>query len=205
MVQDVLLSGRRDFLKIFPVGAAVCMGCASALGRPLSGKSKPDGQHKFQKDSGMSHQEVMEFAFMGSMPFIQNLAEVMGKEKFMASLQKAADMYHRQWAEELFKGIAERNLANLKDATIKLIGSSPYENYLSYKITQDTDKVLELTYSECLMAKILRKMKADDFGYIMQCTGGAPFASVYNPKLKFSNPKNLMKGDEVCIEHYSMV
>lgn len=204
MGKNVFVSSRRDFLRILPGGAAACLGCASALGVPLAGESQATAQHKFQQDSGMTNQEVLEFALMGSIPLLQNMAGVIGREKFLTSLQKASDKFYRQWAEELFKGIEERNLANLKAVTTELLSKPPYVNYVSFRITEDTGSVFEATYSECLFAEVLREMQAEDIGYVTQCSGGHQIAAVYNTKLKYSQPKNFMKGDEVCIERYVM-
>jgi hypothetical protein len=45
-------------------------------------------------------------------------------------------------------------------------------------------------------------MNAADFGYAFECSPAHTLAKVFNPKMTLLNPKNLMKGDSVCIERY---
>jgi hypothetical protein len=41
-----------------------------------------------------------------------------------------------------------------------------------------------------------------DIGYITICDPDGAFVREFNPKIKATIPKNLMKGDDVCIERF---
>jgi hypothetical protein len=64
------------------------------------------------------------------------------------------------------------------------------------------ERVLELKFTACLPAKLLRAMNAADIGYALECSGSEAAAKAFNPGIKASNPKNMMKGDSYCIERF---
>jgi hypothetical protein len=45
-------------------------------------------------------------------------------------------------------------------------------------------------------------MGAADIGYALECSGSEPAAKTFNPRIKASNPTNMMKGDSSCIERF---
>jgi hypothetical protein len=49
---------------------------------------------------------------------------------------------------------------------------------------------------------VFREMNAADIGFAFECSPARALAKAFNPKMKWINPKNLMKGDSVCIERF---
>ena len=80
---------RRDFLrKALPAGA-VCAGCPGLLKLDLPGLTDGGGQevHKFLQDSGMTRQQVFEFAY-GRMfiPMLKGLGEGTDREEYLENV-----------------------------------------------------------------------------------------------------------------------
>lgn len=84
------------------------------------------------------------------------------------------------------------------------LASPPYDKAFAYEVAEQTDRVLELRYSKCLPAKLLRAMNAADIGLAIECSGAAALARAFKPKIQAANPKNLMNGDSVCIERFTV-
>jgi len=199
------VASRRQFLQnVFPAGAIFCFGCRDLLAlRNAEGKQEVAGKkHKFLGDSGLTVEEVFKFAYQDIIPIMQNVANDMGREKFIAILEKATDAYHARLITEMTKDLPKKDMAALADFTINMVNTFPYNKALTYEITEKTDKVFEVKYTECLMAKTLREMNASDIGYALICYSTFGFARAFNPKIKATKPKNLMKGDAVCIERF---
>jgi hypothetical protein len=45
-------------------------------------------------------------------------------------------------------------------------------------------------------------MNASDIGYAIECSGSDKMAKAFNPKMQAINSKNMLKGDDVCIERF---
>lgn len=100
------------------------------------------------------------------------------------------------------KDLPKRDIEALTKLFKDLLSTPPWDTALTGQITRQTDKVLEMTYTYCLPAKLLRAMGAADIGYALECSGGDAAARAFNPKMRGENPRNLMKGDDVCIERF---
>jgi len=195
-------SSRRQFLlKTLPAGTLFCLGCNNLSGFPdIFDPQKTSAQkHKFLEDSGMTIEQVFRFSFEGSIPILQNLARDIGREKFLEMLKKASNENSIQFVRATTKDLPKRDFAAFVDWNIKIMNSFPNNKAVTFEIVEKTDKVFEVKITECLLAKILREMNAADIGYVMMCDPDGASIREFNPKIKAANPKNLMKGDDVCI------
>ena len=147
-------------------------------------------------------EEAYQFAYQNIIPIMQNVANDMGREKFIAMLEKANDAYHERLIAEMTKDLPRKDMAAFADFVVNMLNTFPYNKALTYEITEKNNKVFEVKYTECLMAKTLRQMNAADIGYALICYSTFGFARGFNPKIKATPTKNLMKGDAVCIERY---
>jgi hypothetical protein len=198
-------SGRRQFLmKTLPAGTLLCLGCRNLSGFPdiLESPKTSTQKHKFSEDSGMTVEQVFRFSFENSIPILQNLAQVIGKEKFLGMLKTAANESTAQFIRSATKDLPKRDFAAFVDWNLKIMNSPPFDKAVTFEIVEKTDKVFEVKITECLLAKILREMNAADIGYVIGCDPDGVSIREFNPKIKGTNPKNLMKGDDVCIERY---
>jgi hypothetical protein len=65
-------------------------------------------------------------------------------------------------------------------------------------MVKDAEKEAELVVTECLWAKTFHQADAADIGYAAICHGDVAATAAFNPKLKMTRSKNLMKGDNEC-------
>ena len=190
-------SRRQFFTKILPA-SALCLGCSKLLAYAQS-EEKPEvpaEQHKFLENSGMSFEEVYNFAFKEFyIPMMKNLAKEIGQDKFIETLKKARSELAKQEGLNLAKSLPKNDLAAYA-AWMK--ENELYKHVLTYEIVEDTDEAFEVKVSECLFAKTFREADAADIGYAAICHGGHAFTSAFNPKMKYIHTKYLMQGDDYC-------
>jgi hypothetical protein len=197
-------SGRRKFLtRHLPAGALMCLGCKSLLastGLP-GGTQEAVQKSKYQLNSGMTTEDVFKFTYGYSLPVYQYMEKKIGKEKLIELLKGAA----AENSEALMKSFTKGVPGNMKDlsAMVKTwMSSPPYNNAFSYTITEESDNILEMKYTECPAAKFYREMNASDIGYAIECSGSDKMAKAFNPKMEAKSSKNMLKGDDVCIERF---
>jgi hypothetical protein len=200
-----LASSRRQFIKnVLPGGTLLCLGCSNLFALTLSEDKKRASaeKHKFLQDSEMTVEEVFQFAYRDNfVPYMQAIARDVGSEKLMTMLKKTSSARMGQQVTGMVQNMPDRNFAAFKDF-IKGVLNGPYKNVLVYEIVKETDKEIKVSYAECLLAKTFREANAVDIGYATQCHPAGAMIRAFNPKMRVDNPKNLMKGDEVCIERY---
>ena len=197
-------SGRRKFLtKHLPAGALMCLGCKNLLAAtglqdgPQEAVQKP----KYQLNSGMTTEEVFKFTYGYSLPVFQYMEKKIGKEKLIDLLKGASAENSEALMKSFTKGVPG-DMKALSDMVKTWLSSPPYNNAFSYKITEESDNVLEMTYTECPAAKFYREMNASDIGYAIECSSSDKMAKAFNPKMEAKNSKNMLKGDNVCIERF---
>jgi hypothetical protein len=197
-------SSRRQFLKnALPAGALLCFGCNYLFAiQQAENKQQVDTEkHPFLQDAGMTAQEVFQFAYqMNLIPHMKKFQKYMGKEKYIEMVKKANLENMEELTTSMLKNMRRKADLNM----FKIMTKSPIPPYnlaKVYEIVEDTDKVYELKITECLWAKTFREADAAEIGYAFMCYSGEP-EMFFNPKIKFYNPKNLMKGDDICIYRY---
>lgn len=189
------VGGRRRFLtEALPAGALFCLGC-----KGLAAGQKP----RYLEDSGMTAEEVFKFAYGYLLPILETMGKDVGREKLLKLLEKTGAENYTQMVTAMAKDYPSRDMKSFAKMMDAFMASMPiYQKALTYEVTELTDKVYEVKYTQCLPAKILREMNAADIGYALECSTSDVFAKAFNPKMKGSSVKNLMKGDSVCIERY---
>jgi hypothetical protein len=197
-------SDRRKFLtRHLPAGALMCLGCKSLLAStPLpNGRQDAVQKPKYQQNSGMTTEEVFKFTYGYSLPVYQYMEKKIGKEKLIELLKGASAENSEALMKSFTKGVPG-NMKALSDMVKTWMASPPYNNAFSYSITEESDTVLEMKYTECPAAKFYREMNASDIGYAIECSGSDRMAKAFNPKMEVKNSKNMLKGDDVCIERF---
>jgi hypothetical protein len=198
MKDDALIKNdRREFLrKTFSSCAFCCFAAHIAFGSDEFNPITTNQKHKFESDSGMSMQQVYDFAFRENyIPAMKNLMKQIGKEKFLEMLKKSSEMQYESDENAYFKN-KERTLKTWSDFSKKLM--KDWDNILTGEILTDTENVLEIKYTECLCAKTFREADAGDIGYAALCYQDYPWTKQFNPNLKLIREKTLMEGDDCC-------
>ena len=193
---------RRDFLKnILPVGGLFGLGCHSLFAMPQTNNTNQGAAatHPLKQKTGMTVEEIFRLAYQhGQIGQLKWLAKEIGRNKFIEML--------KQHSVEETKSVMAKVVQNMRKRDFSMIKimmrnyNVPYNYTRVSEIVEDTDKVYEVKHTECIYAKLFREDDAADIGYAMICNDYETVYSTFNPKIKFSNPKNLMKGDDVCIE-----
>jgi hypothetical protein len=197
---SLFVPGRRHFLlNILPAGTLFCLGCSNILAMAnRQEKQKPaEKKHKFLEDSGMSFQEVFEFAYRGHIELMQFLAEKIGKDNFIEMLKREAEEWAKRRAQQELKTLPANDFATFR-AGFREKPNRFWEHVITSAIVEDTDRAIETKVTECLWAKTYREAKAADLGYYLSCYPDFPSATAYNPKLKLIRTKTLMQGDDYC-------
>lgn len=202
--RPIILSGRRQFLKnALPAGALFCLGCNHLFSLPLAEDEHQANaeKHPFLRDAGMTAQQVFQFTYqMSFIPTMKKLQKYIGKEKFIEMVKKASAEADAESIRGVVEKMRKTDLDMFKIMTKSL--HPPYSLARVMEIVEDTDKTYELKITECLWAKTFREADAAELGYAWMCYSGKAQTSAFNPKLNWYNPKNLMRGDDVCIYRY---
>jgi len=193
MSHELPLEGRRRFLtEALPAGALFCLGC-----KGLAASQKPS----YLEDAGMTVEDVYKFSFESIVPILESMGKDLGREKLLRLLEKASAENYAQMVAAMAKDYPNRDLKSfVKMMDAFMAGMPVFQKSLAYEVTEFTDKVYETKYTLCLPAKILREMNAADIGYALECSPADAFVKAFNPKMKSTIIKSLMKGDSVCIE-----
>jgi len=191
---------RRKFLqRALPAGAFLCLGSSQLFSFPPGEETlKLDSEkHKFLNDSGMSWQEVYQFAYQsGYIPTMKKLAEKIGKDKLIALLKESVDEMAHEMIGEMAKNLPKRDLA-----TFALTMKNPdpmFKNALTFEIIEDSTDAFAIKVKECLWAKTFREADAADIGYAAICHGDYAMAKAFNPHLRMIRTKTLMQGHDCC-------
>lgn len=197
-------SGRRKFLtRQLPAGALVCLGCKNLLAAEGM-KSMPQEivqKSKYQTDSGMTTEDVFKFAYGYSLPIFQFMEKKLGKERLIELLKGASAENSEGLMKSFTKGVPG-NMKTLSDMVKAWMSSPPYSNGFSYLVTEESDTIFEIKYTECPAAKFYREMNASDIGYAIECAGSDKMAKAFNPRMEAKSAGNMMKGDDFCIERF---
>ena len=195
------IENRRDFLtKVIPLTTLACLGCKGAVSRQMA----QGANHKFSEKFGLTTEETYSFFYGLFIPVLQALSNEMGSEKFNSLFTRVSTENTAQMIAAMTKDLPKKDIEAFSSFMLDLLKTPPYNNVLTFEIVEQTDQVLEMKYTECLPAKLLRAMNAVDIGLALECSGAAAVAKAFNPKMSYSNPKNLMKGDSYCIERFTL-
>ena len=197
-----LASSRREFLlNVFPLGTLFCLGCGSMLTWTAAQEAQkaPEKKHKFQEDSGMSYEEVFNFAYKSeAIPLLQNLAQRLKGIDFIEMLKAVTNEMAIGWGREAARMSSKNDFAAFVSGGKEKFSSPFWSHVLTSTIVEHTEKVLEKKYTECLFAKTFREANASDIGYAIHCYSDFGFVEGFNPKIRLIRTKTLMQGDDCC-------
>lgn len=201
-----LAPDRRHFLRCALAGGALaCIGCP-ALTAAAPQEEKPAAAappHKFQAKSEMTYAEIFKFAYAeGFIPGMQQLAEILGREKLLDLLKESNDKAAAKQVAEFARKLPKRDLAAWMADFRK---PNPFwEHVLTFELPEDTPTVVQMKITECLWAKTFRDAGAADIGYACSCHPDKASALAFNPKMKFTRTQTLMQGAPFCDHRYEL-
>jgi len=208
MPGNLMDSGRRRFLQTaLPLGAFACLGCKGLLALPgCDGRPCQSGQeNRFSENPGMTTEEMFRFFYGLLVPTLVLLAKDIGREKLVKELTKASAENAAQMIAAAAKGMPKRDMKAFAAMMDGMMATAPYNKALAYEVVERSDKAYAMKVTECLPAKMWSEMKAPDLGYALECSSGDAMAKAFNPRMKGTELKNILKGDSVCIGRYELV
>jgi hypothetical protein len=194
----LIKNDRRQFLrKTFSSCAFCCFAAPIAFASDNKlNSTTSNSKHKFQSDSGMSFQEVFDFAYKENyIPAMKNLMYQIGHEKFIELLKKASDkMYEINDKNEI-----DYSKRTLKEWTkIMKKECQDLKCQISCEILKEDDHEFEIIYTECLWAKTFLEANAAEIGYAGNCYPEFGKTKAFNPNLNIIFDKSLMNGHDRC-------
>jgi hypothetical protein len=195
-----VLMSRRDFMrKTTATCSLVCCGgvSLSSLLRGGQEANPPTEKHKFLRDAGMSYHDIFQMAVVRLyLPTVKAVAADIG----MDNLQRILMEDRKKRIADQVKDLPIRDLRAFSQF---FKNPNPFAaNSLTMEIVQDSDKVFEMRFSECLWAKTFKEADAADIGFKLICTGDYVTAEAFNPKIKLIRDKTLMQGHDCCNHKY---
>jgi len=190
-----LNQNRRHFLKLLSTGSLFCLGCGTLCAMPQSNQ-KAETKHKFKLDSKFSFEQLFDFTFNPTIETMRGLEKQIGSETFINMLKEVSAKRGAKMGRQMAKNFPKNDLA-----AFTMIMKKPnyfWENVLTLKIVEDTEKAFEIKVQECLWAKTFQKYRAEDLGYTMICHPDFAMAKAFNPGIKLLRTKTLMQGHDHC-------
>jgi hypothetical protein len=88
---------------IIPAGAAGCIGCARTVCAQVP---PPSSAHNWSEKADITWEEIFRFAYQKDLiPLLNQLAEHIGREEFVAMLRQASDEVRKRRAAHLWSQI----------------------------------------------------------------------------------------------------
>ena len=154
--------------------------------------------HKFDDTLVMTYAQHFRSMFSRSISIIRAFEEEFGKERVEEVLTR--------WSEQAgCDGTTKEidSFSEFKDYWKTTLESENWKKVLTCSFPKETETELKCEYSECLFAKTMKDMDAQDLGYIIFCHPDFAIAESMHPSLKLERTKTIMQGDTCCDHEYS--
>jgi hypothetical protein len=198
---------RRRFLSgAVSAGALACLGCRRLLALGGEGPRQTGAGQKARlaDPSGMTVEEVFRFHYGNTVPVFLALAHSLGRERFVELLTKASTESMAGMISGIAKKYPQRDLASFGRLFQNDLMSGSLSGAFVLETGESTDKILSYKFTECLPARIFREMNAADIGYALDCSPVDAMSRAFNPKMRGTLAKSLMKGDDSCALRYTL-
>ncbi|MCJ7680966.1 MAG: L-2-amino-thiazoline-4-carboxylic acid hydrolase [Candidatus Aminicenantes bacterium] len=200
--------GRREFIsKLVPACSFLCFGARAFSPLRASGNSVPSLQEKhiFDQDltfgREMTFKEYYRWRFNNKfIPILQEIADEMGREKFLDILKKASYEANRKLGESLSKRVPRNNISFFAGAFLN--PGVDFQHSMIYEIIENTEQAFEVKITECLTEVTFREANSLDIGFAGVCHADYGFPEGLNPKIKMVRDKTLMQGHDCCNHRY---
>ena len=153
----------------------------------------------------MTTEEMYRFFYGAFIPTLQILAKNIGRDKLIEELTKASAENATQMTAAMAKDLPKRDMKAFAGLMDGMMLTAPFDKAFTYEVVENSDKIYEEKVTQCLPANIWRKMNAADLGYALECSSTDAMAKAFNPRMKGTNFKTLMKGDGFCLVRIELV
>jgi hypothetical protein len=182
------------------------LGCKSAFSEivPLALQKAPTAD--FSADSGMSYQQVFDFAFKSwYIRYMKGLQDEIGKERFLEMLQEVGWKSYEENTAARFRDLLDRDVESLITGFWEPMSKSRlWSQTIPVEIVEKSPSHGVVRMNDCLVATTFLEAEAADIGYAAICYADFAVAHAFNPKIKLTRDQCLMRGDGCCYFEYSL-
>ena len=196
------MQSRRDLFRIFPSGAAACLGCASLALCAEQSKDQSASQEPSPgpgANAGMTWEEAFKFRYQGYARILKKLSSRIGSDRFLEMLREASSAAVSENATSKAKSEPGRELENfVLFFTTRLMPRPIYRSALVWEIAENSETAFEIRVSRCLWATTFRAEDAGEIGYASVCYADYAATAAMDPGIKLIRTKTLMQGHDCC-------
>lgn len=207
MSNQTFLCGRRDFFTTFVSGTTLLgLGCKSVFAENMSIEFQTALAADFSADSGMSYQQVFDFAFKNwYIRYMKGLEEETGKDRFLKMLKDVGWRIYEESTTNRFRDLTKRDVESLISQFWEPMSKSPlWSCTIPVEIVEKSPSQGVVRMDDCLVATTFRDAGAADIGYAAICYADFAVAHAFNPQIELTRDKCLMRGDDSCYFEYSL-
>jgi hypothetical protein len=159
-----------------------------------------DEIHKFDEIIPITYAKYFHSMATYTVSVIRALEKEFGKDNVHEAI--------KMWAEHTFGDKQKRKMEttdnpistfeDFKTQWIEATESEYWTHVVTVTFPENSDQKLECRYTECLWAKTMKDLEAEDIGYFICCHPDYAIAKATHPKIRLERTKTLMQGDKYC-------
>lgn len=197
---------RRQFLVETISASAMMMGCKVVFGKDELDLINQEVARKYRADSGMTYEQVFNFAFKNwYIRYMKGIEDQIGKKETLALLRKVGWALYEESTKNNFRDIQNRDVESLITNFWEPMGRSKlWSHTIPVEIVKKSASEGIVKMPQCLVAKTFRDADAADIGYAAICHADFAVAHAFNPRIKLTRNKCIMNGDAYCYFEYSL-
>lgn len=133
-------------------------------------------------------------------PFVQAVAQRIGKEEAFAILQEVNQQEAFQRGQHMRSQLKQTGISELVDEVAGWGEGGVWE----MEIIEHTHETYYFNVTRCPYYEKYRELGLEEFGFALSCCRDKPFASGFHPQLKLERTQTIMEGAEYCDFRYSL-
>lgn len=134
-------------------------------------------------------------------PIYKAMKDALGEEQAQAILDTAI----RQAAIDAGRTFAEATPGGTDMETFRaLLPLWTKDDALTIEVLAATDKVFDYNVHRCRYAEMYREMGLGEIGHLLSCNRDGTFCQGYDPRIRMTRTKTIMKGDSHCNFRYRL-
>lgn len=184
---------------------ACALGCAGISVVPTAGlrgmKTVLQEPHKFDvpREITLTARQRAQMMNRGWFEFIKTLQEEMDRPELLRFLNANSAKMGTQTGQRQAQQAPDDSFQSF----VSVFRSPQMNESLSLEIIEDTDKVFQLSVTECIWADTVRSAGFDgEVGHAIVCNMDYHWPPAFNPEFRMERTKTLMQGHDECNHRY---
>ncbi|MBN2690173.1 MAG: L-2-amino-thiazoline-4-carboxylic acid hydrolase [Gammaproteobacteria bacterium] len=135
-------------------------------------------------------------------PIIMAFIDKFGRDKTLNILRENIAKVTEEGGRTTAADMGDNSL----DAFAKLLEEFKKENSVEFEIEEQSENKLKLNVTKCKFAEIIKELNIDvDLGYELLCARDFAMIKGFNPNIKLTRDKTIMRGDKICNFCYELI